>query len=180
MKEQWTDIQGYEGLYQVSNLGRIKSLNYRKTGKEKILEPYEDKDGYFRVGLYNQNTKKTKIYSVHRLVALMFILNLENKPVVNHIDCNKQNNCVDNLEWCTVAENTQHATKNGLMKSVENGKKKSRPIIATNLTTGEEIYFESIKEAARQINGSVHSDANIGKVLKGKNNSMYGYTYKYV
>lgn len=115
MKEIWKDIKGYEGLYQVSDLGKIKSLaknvkmpkgGIRKQ-KEKILKPNIDKDGYFRVAL--TTNKKRKDYYVHRLVAQTFIKNTNNKNQVNHKDGNKQNNSIDNLEWCTVKENIHHA-----------------------------------------------------------------------
>ena len=105
MEEIWKDIPNYKGLYQVSNLGKVKSLY----GKGKILKPNIDKDGYERVALCKE--KKRKDLFVHRLVAITFIPNLENKSQINHIDGNKQNNCVDNLEWCSCKENIVHSIK---------------------------------------------------------------------
>ena len=131
MKEIWKDIdfiKGFEGLYQVSNKGRVKSLgrlvNYpnSKWGTlaggvfrpERILKPKHKR----YVGLTLSN-KTTKIYpNVHRLVALAFIPNSLNKPCVNHIDGNGLNNCVENLEWVTWEENTKHAYENGLAKPI--------------------------------------------------------------
>ena len=119
MKEVWKDINGYEGYYQVSNLGRIKSLDRMTNNqygeyfmKGRILKNSTIKDkGYCRVSLNNGNGKISK--RVHRLVAEAFILNPKNKPEVNHKDGNKLNNCVSNLEWCTNKENIEHSIRTG-------------------------------------------------------------------
>lgn len=105
MEEIWKDIKGYEGLYQVSNLGRVKTLKL-KFGKQRadtIMNPSVSVWGYGRVCLIKN--KKGKNYYVHRLVAETFIPNPENLPFVNHIDSDKQNNTVTNLEWVTPKEN---------------------------------------------------------------------------
>ena len=123
IEEIWKDIKGYEGYYQVSNLGRIKSLDRMKNNQYneyfmsgRILKSSIIKDkGYCRVSLNNGKGRKSK--RVHRLVAEAFIPNLENKPEVNHIDGNKLNNCADNLEWCTNKENIEHSIKTGLRKN---------------------------------------------------------------
>lgn len=104
------------GLYQVSNLGRVKSLNYLGHHKEALKKPSLQKKsimrqgGYYQVKLYKQG--KFKNYLVHRLVAEAFIPNPENKPQVNHIDCNKTNNQVNNLEWCDAKYNSNHKRNN--------------------------------------------------------------------
>lgn len=108
IEEVWKDIKGYEDLYQVSNLGNVKSLNYNNTGKSKLLKLCFDKYGYLQVGLCKN--KKHKIYRVHRLVAITFIPNPMNYPVVNHIDEIKENNNVENLEWCTVKYNNAYGS----------------------------------------------------------------------
>lgn len=120
--EIWKDVKGYEGSYQVSNLGRVKSLDreiksrygFRKI-KGIILKEIPDKDGYYRVNLKESQNGKTK--NIHRLVATAFIDNKENKPQVNHINGVKNDNNVNNLEWSTLSENRQHAYNTGLQNS---------------------------------------------------------------
>lgn len=108
MEEIWKDIKGYEGYYQVSNLGRVKSNGNRSNHKtEKLLSLNKNSKGYLRVMLYREC--KYKSFFVHRLVAEHFIPNPLNLPQVNHLDCDKTNNCVSNLEWCTNRENTIHS-----------------------------------------------------------------------
>ena len=124
MEELWKDIKGYEGLYQASNLGRIKSLkrewqsangSKRKHG-EIILKQRVQKTGYLLVKLCKNG--KQKYMSVHRIIAEMFLSNPSNLPQVNHIDGNKQNNKTENLEWVTPKQNIEHATKNNLIDSI--------------------------------------------------------------
>lgn len=112
--EVWKDIEGYEGLYQVSNLGRVKSVTREtpftnrwgqritRTRKEFIMKPKKQYNGYLVICLRNNGGR---YFSIHRLVANAFIPNPENKPQIDHIDGNKENNCVDNLHWVTAAEN---------------------------------------------------------------------------
>lgn len=112
MEEIWKDIKDYEGIYQISNLGIIKSLEKKRNNKygsyiqkEKILKDAINNKGYKYIRL---TCRKKKKFYIHRLVAEAFIPNLENKPYINHIDCNPLNNRADNLEWCTPQENTNH------------------------------------------------------------------------
>lgn len=107
-KEIWKDIQGYEGKYKISNLGRVKSLNYHRTGKEQIRTPRKQPNGYLIVELFKNGIQKN--FLIHRLIAQAFIENPENLPQVNHIDENKLNNRVDNLEWCTNKYNVCYGT----------------------------------------------------------------------
>lgn len=114
MSEIWRDIDGYEGLYQVSNLGNVLSLHPHRSKKEKPkIISHDNIHGYHRVELH-ANGNKTK-FLVHRLVADMFLPNPDNKSEVNHKDGNKDNNTVDNLEWCTHRENMKHAYVNNLV-----------------------------------------------------------------
>jgi len=111
--EIWKDIKEFEGLYQISNLGNVKSLGNFNLRKEKILKQNFSKCGYKTVCLSKQNKYKT--YTIHRLVANSFIVNIKNKPCVNHLNGIKKDNRVENLEWCNISENTKHAYKNGLI-----------------------------------------------------------------
>jgi hypothetical protein len=128
MAEIWKDIENYNGLYQVSNYGKIRSYmrkgkgNYiNETPKTLIQSTGTDKNAYFRVSL--RSNGKTDVKMVHRIVAETFIENANKFPCVNHIDGNKHNNRVENLEWCTHKANTQHAVKLGLRKCWNKGKK---------------------------------------------------------
>ena len=111
MEEVWKDVQGYEGLYQVSNLGNVKSFREsHKYGKPKefTLKPCLINSGYYVVTLYTG--KERHKFQIHRMVANAFIPNPDNLPCVNHKDENKLNNCVDNLEWCTYQYNNNYGT----------------------------------------------------------------------
>lgn len=124
--EIWKDIKGYEGLYQISNLGRVKSLAKLYQG-ERLMKLREDKDGYLYVGFYKDEVKK--YFRVHRLVAQAFIPNPLNLPLVNHKNEDKHKNQVDNLEWCTAEYNN---TYNGRAKRVgekNRGRKNSKESI---------------------------------------------------
>jgi len=116
MKEIWKDILNYEGYYQISNYGRVKSLkrSYYTGGKweERIYKVRLTNNGYEYARLSKNNKRKN--YPIHRLVAIHFIVNPKNKPEINHIDGVKNNNYVNNLEWCTSSENKRHAFKIGL------------------------------------------------------------------
>jgi hypothetical protein len=117
--EEWKAIEGYEGYYQISNLGKVKSLSRKREGngkkgiiKERILKTTTNSDGYHCVKLYKNGIKTT--YRVHRIVAETFINGIKGKDFVNHRDGNKSNNKVENLEWCTFSENIRHAYDTGL------------------------------------------------------------------
>ena len=112
--EIWKPVKGYELLYSVSNLGKVKSLHYNHGNKEKILVGRINRGGY-RTFLFNNNYKR-KYITEHRLVAQAFLPNPNNYPQINHKDGNKLNNNVCNLEWCSAKQNSIHAYKNGLSK----------------------------------------------------------------
>ena len=117
--EVWKDIPDYEGLYQVSNLGRIKSLNFNKTGKEKIMKPRTG-NRYYMTALWKNGIRKD--YLLHRIVAETFIPNPENKPFINHKDENCFNNSINNLMWCTHKENMNWGTRNERISKANKGK----------------------------------------------------------
>ena len=119
MQEIWKDVVGYEGHYQVSNLGNVKSLHYKHQNFPQVLKPKISYDGYLRVNLAKDGTVKT--INIHLLVAKHFIPNPDNKPQINHINGDKNNNSVSNLEWVTGKENIRHAIDTGLRK-IENHK----------------------------------------------------------
>lgn len=108
--EEWKDVIGYEGKYQVTATGRIRTLNFKGTGLTKELFPIKNRWGYLTIQLYKDG--RYHHYGIHRLVALAFIPNPDNLPQVNHKDEDKTNNNVDNLEWCTAKYNSNYGTKN--------------------------------------------------------------------
>ena len=171
MKEEWRDIKGYEGKYQVSNLGRVKSLNYNRTGKENILSSTPDKGGYLIVNLYKKG--KRRGFSVHKLVALHFIPNLNNFSEVNHKDENKSNNCVENLEWCDRKYNVNYGTRNKRDSEKKKGKNKGsnhgRARKVQCITTGK--VFDCIQEAGRYYLLSDSGTRNITYCCQGKRKS---------
>lgn len=120
-KEVWKDVSGYEGVYQCSNLGRVKLLDGIKLKtrkrKSKILKPTTNHKGYLTNTLfkYDENGRTNKMMKVHRIVAITFLDNPDNLEQINHIDGDKQNNRIDNLEWVTPKQNIRHAIKTGLM-----------------------------------------------------------------
>lgn len=162
-KEIWKDILGYEGLYQVSNFGRVKSLKF---GKERILKLIKDKDGYFIVNLYKN--KKIKSFRVHRLVAEAFIDNPDNLPQVNHKDENPSNNVVSNLEWCNAKYNINFGTR-----SKKVSKKLSKPVLQYTLDGEFVREWKSYSECKR--NGFNHVDM----VCRGKRKSCGGFIWRY-
>ena len=177
MEEQWKTaiIDGivYEGLYKVSNLGRILNLNYRNTGKSKLMTPSANTDGYFKVNLRKNGENKTCY--VHRLIAQTFIPNPENKPEINHIDEDKTNNRVDNLEWKWHKDNINHGTHNERSAKTRTNGKKSKRVLQLSLD-GELIReWESTQECGR--NG--FSQSAVCNCCNGKRKSAYGYIWRY-
>ncbi|MEC0106769.1 NUMOD4 domain-containing protein [Paenibacillus taichungensis] len=143
-EEEWRDVVGYEGLYVVSNYGVVKSLGNHRGRKEKIMKTHVCRNGYEKLDLCKKGQPTKKVY-VHRLVASAFIQNPLNKEQVNHINCKKLDNKLENLEWVTRRENIAHAYATGLMK------KNNKPVVAIHIETGEKQEFESQTEASRQL-----------------------------
>lgn len=112
--EQWKNIKNYEGFYQISNLGKVKSITFRNNKttfkREKILKVYDNGNGYLYVSLSKNNKRKN--HYIHRLVAEQFLINNNSKPTINHKDYNTHNNNAKNLEWCTQKENVNHSKIN--------------------------------------------------------------------
>lgn len=173
MAEIWRDIPNFEGHYQVSNYGRVKSLYFRNgqaliSNKEKILKPLNNR-GYLRVRLCE--FKVRNLYSIHRLVAEAFIPNPKNKPCVNHKDGDKTNNCVENLEWCTYSENEQHSHK-------VLGKQPINKKVVYQYDLNNKIInkFNSLAEAGRSLNKSYNLISNC---CNERIKTAYGYIWKF-
>ena len=203
--EIWKSISGFE-RYAVSNLGRIKNND-----SEKILSTRKSTNGYLRVNLRKGHVKyeKPTVIHVHRLVAEAFLPPIEGKKCVNHIDGNKINNCVDNLEWVTNRENTMHAIKTGLMTpdySEMNKKSRvksnaahntrryrqkmqminqmlgqTRPVLQISIDTGEVLQEHvNCNEAARFLFGEgTTKDRLISRCARGKCKSAYCFLWRY-
>lgn len=163
MIETWKPIPGFEGLYEASTQGRVRSIDRLVTGrnqsnqsftyfrKGKVLYGDKGKDGYCRTYLYKDGKWCTKL--THRLIAMTFIPNPENKPEVNHKDRNHSNNCVENLEWVTKLENMQHARASGWDPGVVN--------------RGKQFSEEHKQKMSKALKGRIFSDATIRKFQTG-------------
>ena len=179
-KEVWKDIKGFEGMYQVSNHGRIKSLDrYVRVGgggtrlvKGGIRKPIKCRNGYYEVQIQVKRNRTIKM--LHRVVAEAFIDNPNDYPKVNHKDEDISNNCADNLEWCTAKYNANYGTRN--IRCKESKKKYEKPV---NQYTkdGEFIrHWDCIMDAERGTGADVSA---IIRVCKGKQNTSMGYKWQY-
>lgn len=179
MQEIWKDITGFSGMYQVSNLGRIKSLkrvvphpqSKTMTIPERILKPNTVAFGYQQVTLRNQGNRTMKY--VHVLVAQEFIGAKPKGYEVNHIDEDKTNNKLSNLEYLTAKENNNYGTRIQRVIAKNTNGKKSRSLVGTHITTGRVIKFPSTAEAKR--NGYTHA----GSVARGERKTCKGYIFKF-
>lgn len=166
--EKWKSVPGFEGLYEVSNTGNVASLNYRHTGKRKILSQAKTSSGYTRVLLYKDGKRFSK--AVHRIVAEAFIPNESDKTCINHKDENKLNNSADNLEWCTHSYNNGHGTRKERVFS-----KLRQPVVAIN-QDGTEEWYPSVNEAGRRLG---KTSGNISSALNGKIKTAYGRSWRW-
>lgn len=186
--EVWKDIKGYEGLYKVSNLGRIKSIqrkvkyqNSERNVNERIKKTFVGNQGYERVELSKDG--KNKKYSVHRLVANAFLDEINDNLEVNYIDGNKLNNCIKNLEWCTRSQNERHAYYVGLAKNTQKQREtvkkychenKIKPIIQLD------VSFNFIKEwkSATEVEKTLGiGRKNISQCITGRSKTAGGYVW---
>ena len=175
--EIWKDIQGYEGLYQISNLGRVRSIDrivgYRYKGKQRVYKgrilKQMTRNGYLYVSLSKENVLKQK--NIHRLVANAFLPNPSKLPIINHIDENKKNNMVSNLEWCTGAYNTKYGS--GRKKQAESQQK----VVLQYDRNGNLLnQYPSVTIAALQ-NG--YNLKTVSQCCRGCTKSAYNYIWKY-
>ena len=166
MKEIWKDIKEYEGLYEVSNSGRVKSIRF---GKERILKLGTDRYGYLYVILAKNNKQKT--FRIHRLVAEAFIPNPDNLPMINHRDENKSNNNVENLEWCDNKYNSNFGTRNERIS-----KRHSKPVLQYTLDGKFVREWESAMDAERE-GGFIPTC--IGMCCKGKLKKHHNFIWLY-
>ena len=175
--EVWKDVYfvedgvewDYRGLYQVSNLGRVKSLDYNHTGKERMLKEEKDACGYLKVNLYKNG--KRKHFKIHRLVAHLFCNGYFDGACVNHKDENKENNRADNLEWCTYEHNNNYGTRNEKVS-----KTLSKKVIGYSLTETKVIVLQSAKQGEK----FGFNRRTISACCNGKRKSHKGYIWRYI
>lgn len=190
MNEIWKDVVGFENKYEVSNLGKVKKkqtikkhcLGGDSISKERILKPNKHREGY----LYAQLIIDGKLIpiGIHRLVAIAFIPNPNNLPQINHKDENKENNCVDNLEWCDKNYNNNYGTRNKKISDANKGRKPSKEaiekhkkkIVQMDLEGNVIKVWDSIKDA---IDEGGFNAGGIGGCLKGKLNKHHNFKWKY-
>ena len=180
MQEVWKDIDGYEGLYQISNFGNVMSLKYRGGSRPKLLVPKCNNTGRLWVEL--RKHRKGKPFLIHRLVAAAFIDNPNNYPQINHIDENPRNNHVDNLEWCTCLYNIRSYMNNHPDKQ---SKRKNSPIYNRHMDSKVSQYSTDgmlLKVWSNPIeicNAHNWNEWSIIQCCKGKRKTAYGYIWRY-
>jgi hypothetical protein len=178
MKEAWKDVPGYEGIYEASTMGRVRSLKYDSHYRGRILKGTTGKNGYKIIALWKDGRSKSE--TIHRVVAKTFLVNPLNKRTVNHKNGNKTDNRVQNLEWSTDSENNQHAFdflgRKGIgLKGNKNGH--SRKIVQLTMRGIEVRTFDCIRDAEVETN---IKHENISKVARGKRSHAGGFKWEYV
>ena len=191
MTEEWRDIKNYEGLYQVSNFGRVKSLerevsvkrgklNYVVALKSRILKPITRQHGYLGVQLYcKENSKHVRglrTFSIHRLVAEAFLDNPNDLLEVNHKDEDKTNNRVDNLEWIDHKGNSSFGTRGKRIGLANTNGKQSKAVVQLTLGGAFIAEYPSLAEVERSLG---FSKGNVWLCVMGKRHASYGYRWKY-
>lgn len=179
--EEWKDIKGFEGYYQISNMGRVRSLtrdihlagNYHQTLQGKVMKNNPGTKGYEIIGL--RKNGKVTMKMIHRLVAEAFVENPLGLPQVNHKDENIKNNVYTNLEWCTPKYNANYGTRN--QRCFESSKKYRKPVNQLDIGTGELIKrWEYVRQAMRETG---INDSAIIRVCKGRYSQAGGYKWEY-
>ena len=175
MKEIWRDViypSGFEGRYKVSNLGNVKSLFENHN-----MSPIKNHKGYYQICLF-KNYKRKNIF-IHRLVALNFIKNTQSKPYINHINTIKQDNRVENLEWCTYEENMKHAKECGIKFGRPKGfiSERRKKVLLKDLENNPLLIFDSILEIVEMYGGSY---SHISKCCNNTIKNAYGYKWEYI
>ena len=184
MEEVWKNIAGFEGIYQVSNMGRVRSVDRYvecvdscRHYKGRIMRLNKRKNGYLDICLRRQEINIRPL--IHRLVAEAFIPNPNNLPCVNHKDENKENNCVENLEWCTQEYNNSYGeghkqrSKNSIKYAIQ---KQSKPVLQYSLNGEYIAEYYSAMEAGRKNNCR---QGGISECCNGKQKTAYGYIWRY-
>ena len=167
--EIWKDIEGFEGEFQVSNLGRIKSFNYHGQGKEGILKPKKHNKGYLQIQLMCGGKDRT--FTIHRLVAKAFVPNPNNYPIVNHKDEDRQNNNADNLEWCNNSYNVLYSRRLHPIKHKHSAKVNQYDLNGNLIKTWD--------DARTVFNETGMSDWCILECCRGNRHTAYGYKWQY-
>lgn len=183
MMEVWKKVRGYDGRYEVSSLGRVRSYANGRWGNKEdpiVLKQRNTTNGYLSVYL-RKSGGKAKDFRIHRLVAEAFVSNPDAKPDVNHIDGDKHNNCAENLEWVTKSENSIHAFANGLATPSDHQKEvvsklRSKPVIMLDRNGCFQKRFASITKASNET-GIDRSD--IARCCKGKAKTAGGHKWEY-
>ena len=173
--EEWRPIDGFEGRYLVSSMGRILALPNNHHNSPIIRKPIHSRTGYLRIGLAIGG-RKQKFFFIHRLVAKSFIANPNCYPQINHIDENKKNNCVENLEWCTAKMNANHGTARARTSAKQKNNVHPCPVIQKTLDGVEVARYASCSDIPRL---TKFKRTGVVECLRGRIQTAYGYKWEY-